>query len=54
VSLVPQVIFAGSGVVVAAIGFYLRDDPRFGRATPFLIYLGCLLVGLAVIVTIVG
>ncbi|HEX2756228.1 MAG TPA: hypothetical protein VHM48_12230 [Candidatus Limnocylindrales bacterium] len=52
-SLVPQIIFSGSGIIVAAIGFYVRKDPRRGRATPFLMYLGVLLVGLAVLVTLI-
>jgi len=48
--MVPQVIFSGAGVIIAAIGFYFRNEPRRGRAAPFLIYLGLVLVGLAVFV----
>jgi hypothetical protein len=51
-SLVPQVIFSGSGVIVAAIGFYVSKDPRLGRATPFLAFLGIVLIGLAVLVSL--
>jgi hypothetical protein len=52
VSVVPQLIFSGAGVIVAALGFYVRQDPRRGRATPFFIFLGLVLVGLSVFVTL--
>ena len=53
-SLVPQIIFAGSGIIVAGIGVAVRNDPRRGQATPFLILLGIVLVGLAIVVTLAG
>ena len=53
-SLVPQIIFAGSGIIVAGIGVSVRNDPRRGQATPFLIFLGVVLVGLAIAVTLTG
>lgn len=53
-STVPQIIFSGGGVIVAAIGFYVRRDPQYGRATPFLLFLGLVCVGLAVLLTFAG
>jgi hypothetical protein len=53
VSLVPPLIFSGSGLILAGIVFYMRTrDERWARATPFLMSLAILCVGLAVLVTL--
>ena len=54
-SLVPQVVVSGSGVILATITFLMaRRDERWRRAAPFLFFLALICVGLAVLFTLVG
>ena len=47
--LIPSLILSGSGVVVAAVAFYNRRDPRWQRAMPLImaIAVGQVLLGVA-------
>jgi hypothetical protein len=54
-SLVPQVVVSGSGVIVAALAFVMaRKDARWARAAPFLFFLAFICIVVAVIFTLAG